>query len=104
MPFVPAFSWRRFILAVRDRHCAYHNEVAIPVFWRNREGLFSWRAPRSRGLSLSPLRAQRSAASGHVSSARAFNLATFLVGQVDDDGVFIGAKELGRVIVGIADD
>ena len=28
----------------------------------------------------------------------------FIVSQVDDDGVFIGAIELGRVIVGIAED
>jgi hypothetical protein len=28
----------------------------------------------------------------------------FIVGQVDDDGVFIGASELRRVIVGVAED
>ena len=32
MSFLPAFSWRRFVLAVRDRHRAYQNEIAIPVF------------------------------------------------------------------------
>jgi hypothetical protein len=29
MSFVLAFSWRRFVLAMRDRHCAYQNEIAI---------------------------------------------------------------------------
>jgi len=29
---------------------------------------------------------------------------TFLIGQVDDNRIFIGAKELGRVVVGIAED
>jgi hypothetical protein len=28
----------------------------------------------------------------------------FIVGQVDDDGVFLGASEFRRVIVGIAED
>ena len=28
----------------------------------------------------------------------------FIVGQVDDDGVFVEASELRRVIVGIAED
>ena len=28
----------------------------------------------------------------------------FVVGQVDDDGVFLGASELRRVIVGVTED
>jgi hypothetical protein len=32
MPFVLTFPWRRFVLAVWDRHCAYQNEIAIFVF------------------------------------------------------------------------
>ena len=28
----------------------------------------------------------------------------FIVGQVDDDGVFLGASELRRVIVGVTED
>ena len=40
---------------------------------------------------------------GHY-SFRAFKLLTFLVGQCHDDRIFIDAKELGRVVVGIAED
>ena len=40
MSFVLTFPRRRFILAMRDRHHAYQNEVASFVL-RNREGLFS---------------------------------------------------------------
>ena len=32
MPFVLTFPWRRFVLAVRDRHRAYQNEIASFVF------------------------------------------------------------------------
>jgi hypothetical protein len=32
MPFVLTFPWRRFILAMRDRHCADQNEIASFVF------------------------------------------------------------------------
>jgi hypothetical protein len=32
MPFVLAFPWRRFVLAMWDRHCAYQNEIAIFAF------------------------------------------------------------------------
>ena len=28
----------------------------------------------------------------------------FIVGQVDDDGIFVAASELRRVIIGIAED
>ena len=35
---------------------------------------------------------------------REFQLVPFIVGQVDDDGVFVEASELRRVIVGIAED
>ena len=35
---------------------------------------------------------------------RALKLLTFLVGQCHDDRIFIDAKELGRVVVGIAED
>jgi hypothetical protein len=35
---------------------------------------------------------------------RAVKLLTFLVGQCHDDRIFINAKELGRVVVGIAED
>jgi len=29
MPFVLTFPWRRFVLAMRDRHRTYQNEIAI---------------------------------------------------------------------------
>ena len=32
MSFVLTFPWRRFVLAMRDRHRAYQNEIAIFVF------------------------------------------------------------------------
>ena len=32
MPFVRTFPWRRFVLAMRDRHRAYQNKIAIFVF------------------------------------------------------------------------
>ena len=32
MSFVLAFPWRRFVLAMRDRHRAYQNEIASFVF------------------------------------------------------------------------
>ena len=35
---------------------------------------------------------------------RAFKPLTFLVGQCHDDRIFINAKELGRGVVGIAED
>ena len=35
---------------------------------------------------------------------RAVKLLTFLVGQCHDDRIFINAKQLGRVVVGIAED
>jgi hypothetical protein len=39
-----------------------------------------------------------------ANSGRALKLLTFLVGQCHDDRIFIDAKELGRVVVGIAED
>ena len=35
---------------------------------------------------------------------RALKLLTFLVGQCHDDRIFIDANELGRLVVGIAED
>jgi hypothetical protein len=32
MSFVPAFSWRLLVLAMRNRHGADQNEIAISVF------------------------------------------------------------------------
>jgi hypothetical protein len=40
---------------------------------------------------------------GHY-SFRAFKLLTFLVSQCHDDRIFIDAKELGHVVVGITED
>ena len=40
---------------------------------------------------------------GHYSFC-SFKLLTFLVSQCHDDRIFIDAKELGRVVVGISED
>ena len=44
------------------------------------------------------------AGASQLNSGRALKLLTFLVGQCHDDRIFIDAKELGRVVVGIAED
>ena len=44
------------------------------------------------------------AGASQLNSSRALKLLTFLVGQCHDDRIFIDAKELGRVVVGIAED
>ena len=48
--------------------------------------------------------AQKTSAALKGKSDGEFQLVPFIVGQVDDDGVFIGASELRRVIVGVAED
>jgi hypothetical protein len=51
-----------------------------------------WSRPRRVGLHLRCRRLQ----SGSIAES--------IVGQIDDDGVFIDASELRRVIIGIAED
>jgi hypothetical protein len=48
--------------------------------------------------------AQKTSAALKGKSDGEFQLVPFIGCQVDDHGVFLGAKELGRVIVGIAED
>ena len=61
-------------------------------------GAFCFAAPTEKRLGGARCW-RKSAYSGH-----ALKLLTFLVGQCHDDRIFIDAKELGRVVVGIAQD
>ena len=82
-----------------DRHCAYQREIASYVFGVTAKN-FSHGVLLCRSKTVLRSRlAQREGKSDSESQ-----LAALIVGQVDDDGVFIGAKELGRVIVGVAED
>ena len=75
---------------------------------RHRKATWTW-APRA-GPFVLPRRPNVNvwgaldAGASQLNSGRALKLLTFLVGQCHDDRIFIDAKELGRVVVEIAED
>jgi hypothetical protein len=63
------------------------------------------RSIRARPTLAAPTERKRlGAGASQLNLGRAFKLLTFFVGQCHDDRIFIDAKELGRVVVGIAED
>jgi hypothetical protein len=62
-----------------------------------------WRLKSGTGFALPTPALSAAARVGHYSFC-AFKLLTFFVSQCHDDRIFIDAKELGRVVVGITED
>jgi hypothetical protein len=78
---------------------ARHKGIGSYLDLGTARGAFGFAAPTER-KRLGGARCRRKSAN----SGRALKLLTFLVGQCHDDRIFIDAKELGRVVVGIAED
>ena len=79
---------------MRDRHCAYQNEIGILTAKDFSHGVLLRRS----------MLHSRPAQQPKGKSDSKFQLVPFIVGQVDDDGVFVEASKFRRVIVGIAED